>query len=71
MKFTSKNGEFGRSYLFFTKKKVVVSQPNFNQKNNKFICLNDKKTISKNIKGNYIELKDSFAKILEGKVVRN
>jgi methionyl-tRNA formyltransferase len=40
------------------------------KKNGKIICLNNKKNIPKEINGEYIELKDSLAKIIKGSIVR-
>ena len=40
------------------------------RKNSKLICLNDKKNIPKSINGEFIELKDSLAKIIKGSIVR-
>lgn len=65
------NDPYPNAYFNMARTTYEVSLIKKIKKNKKFVCLNDKKTISKNIKGNYIELKDSFAKILEGKVVRS
>ena len=65
------NDPYPNAYFCLNKKAYKVNSIKKINKNRKIICLNRKKTISKNIKGNYIELKDSFAKILDGKVKKN
>ena len=64
------NDPYPNAYFIMGKRTYKVSSIKKIKKNNKIVCLNRKKTISKNIKGNYIELKDSFAKITKGKVVK-